>query len=187
MKIISKLAVLALLSLVLASCQKKEVVKPVEENPGNDKPVVDTTPTTDSMRRSFNVNGVTKYDICCNPDDLDNSSSLLSERVILFAYDQATVENQYRDIIAIHGRYLSQNPAARVVLEGHADERGTPEYNLALGEKRGNSVANLLRARGASAAQVSVVSYGEEKPVMTCNNESCWSQNRRVRIVYTSK
>jgi peptidoglycan-associated lipoprotein len=74
-----------------------------------------------------------------------------------------------------------------MVLEGHADERGTPEYNLALGERRGKSVANLMRAQGASDGQISIVSFGEEKPVSLCNNESCWSQNRRVRIVYTAK
>ena len=189
MKTISKLAILAMLSVVLASCNKQETVKPTTQtNNGSDTSTgqVTTTPTTNRIR-SYNVNGVTKFDICCNPGDLDNSDSLLSERVVLFSYDQSTIKSEYREVIAIHGRYLSQNPNARVILEGHADERGTPEYNLALGEKRGNSVANLLRARGASSGQISVVSYGEEKPAQICSSESCWSQNRRVRIVYTAK
>ena len=82
---------------------------------------------------------------------------------------------------------MSANPTAKMVLEGHADERGTPEYNLALGERRGQSVANLMKAQGASDSQISVVSFGEEKPVALCNDESCWSENRRVRIVYTAK
>ncbi len=165
---------------------KKDVVKPVEQT---EDPVEVTTPTevqTDPVT-TFSHGGKTFYDICCNPGDLNNSESLLSQRVIYFAYDQATVESRDRDLIEIHARYLSQNPSARMVLEGHADERGTPEYNLALGEKRGNSVANLMRAQGASAGQISVVSFGEEKPVSLCNDDSCWSQNRRARIVYTSK
>lgn len=185
MKLINKIAILLLITSALISCKSTpdKPIEPIE----NDNPPVTVPETQTQGLTSYDIDGVTKYDICCNPNDLDNQESLLSERVILFAYDQATVESMYRDVIEIHGRYLSQNPSARVVLEGHADERGTPEYNLALGEKRGYSVANLLRARGASAAQVSVVSYGEEKPAQMCTNESCWSQNRRVRIVYTSK
>jgi peptidoglycan-associated lipoprotein len=184
MKLINKIAILVLISSALISCKKKEEIR--TETTDTTPPVTIEDTRTNPLT-SYDIDGVTKYDICCNPNDLDNQESLLSERVILFSYDQATVESKYRDIIAIHARYLSQNPSARVVLEGHADERGTPEYNLALGEKRGNSVANLLRSQGASTAQVSVVSYGEEKPAQMCSNESCWSQNRRVRIVYTSK
>jgi len=170
----------------MVACKKKEEVKP--EEPEEVVRVVETDDGANTNPlKSFSLGGNTYYDICCNSDDLDNPQSLLSQRVIYFAYDQATVESEYRDLIEIHARYLSKNPSAMMVLEGHADERGTPEYNLALGEKRGNSVTNLLRAQGASAAQISVVSFGEEKPVALCNDDSCWSQNRRVRIVYTSK
>jgi len=183
MKLVNKLAILVLLSSLMVACGKKKAPppeKPVEQPPV----VIETQPDPVT---TYEYNGQTFYDICCNADDLDNGQSLLSQRVILFAYDQATVESNYRDVIAIHARYLSENPSAKMVLEGHADERGTPEYNLALGEKRGESVANLMRAQGASAGQVSVVSFGEEKPVALCNDDSCWSQNRRVRIVYTAK
>jgi len=186
MKLINKIAILVLISSVFISCKKKEEIRDEQRDDGTQVETTEIPAETEGLT-SYEIDGVTKYDICCSPGDLDNQDSLLSERVILFAYDQATVESMYRDVIEIHGRYLSQNPSARVVLEGHADERGTPEYNLALGEKRGYSVANLLKAQGASAAQVSVVSYGEEKPAQMCSNESCWSQNRRVRIVYTSK
>ncbi len=185
MKIINKLAVLVLLSSLMVACGKKKA--PPADTP-EQKPVpvvVDTTPVDPAT--TFEYNGKTFYDICCDPNDLTNTESLLSQRVIWFSYDQATVESDYRQVIAIHARYLSENPSAKMVLEGHADERGTPEYNLALGEKRGKSVANLMRAQGASAGQISVVSFGEEKPVALCNDNSCWSQNRRVRIVYTAK
>ncbi len=181
MKIINKLSILVLLCSVMVACNNKKP-GPEPTNPSNNNndetEVIDPTAVTTPLD---------PFDICCDSGDLDNPDSLLSKRLIMFAYDQATVESEYRDIISIHARYLSQNPSAQMVLEGHADERGTPEYNLALGEKRGNSVANLLRAQGASAAQLSVVSFGEEKPVSMCNDDSCWSQNRRVRIVYTSK
>jgi peptidoglycan-associated lipoprotein len=148
--------------------------------PEDPKEVIDKQEKQIDPVTTYEMDGQTFYDICCDAGDLNNEKSLLSQRVILFSYDQATVESNYRDLIAIHAKYLSQNPSARMVLEGHADERGTPEYNLALGEKRGNSVANLMRAQGASAAQISVVSFGEEKPVSLCNEESCWSQNIRV-------
>lgn len=187
MKLINKFAVLILICSVMVACKPKDKKLPETNTTDNtNTSVVDTGAITNPVA-SFQHNGQTFYDICCNPADLDNPDSLLSQRVILFSYDQATVEGQYRDIIAIHARYLSANPSAKMVLEGHADERGTPEYNLALGEKRGKSVANLMQAQGASDGQISVVSFGEEKPVELCSNDSCWSQNRRVRIVYTSK
>ncbi|VAW32952.1 Tol-Pal system peptidoglycan-associated lipoprotein PAL [hydrothermal vent metagenome] len=187
MKLINKLTILILICSVIVSCKKKPPQPETHETNNDSTQVVDTDVQTNPLTNAYQYQGQTFYDICCDADDLDNPQSLLSQRVILFAYDQATVESQYRDVIAIHARYLSANPSAKMVLEGHADERGTPAYNLALGEKRGNSVMSLLRAQGASAGQLSVVSFGEEKPVALCNDESCWSQNRRVRIVYTAK
>jgi len=85
-----------------------------------------------------------------------------------------------------HATYLSAHPGAQVTLEGHADERGTREYNLGLGERRGNSVRDALLAQGANARQIDVVSYGEERPVCRESDESCWWQNRRVEILYTA-
>jgi len=185
MKLINKLALLLLVTSVMVSCGKKKTPPPATNN-NNNTQVVETDTHTDPVK-TYSFNGQSFSDICCDSHDLSNPQSLLSQRVILFSYDQATVESEYRELIEIHARYLSQNPTAKMVLEGHADERGTPEYNLALGESRGKSVLNLLTAQGASSGQVSVVSFGEEKPVALCNDESCWSQNRRVRIVYTSK
>ncbi len=174
--------------MMIVSCGKKQDnVKPDVVETGTNDNGDNTGTITHPLEGETTYLGGTFYKICCNPEDLTNPQSLLSQRVIFFAYDQATVEAQYRELIALHARYLRENPSATIKLEGHADERGTPEYNLALGEKRAKSVANLLRAQGASAGQISVVSFGEEKPVALCNSESCWSQNRRVRIVYNSK
>ena len=186
MKLINKLSILVLLCSVMVACKNNP---PKPDTPDDKGPVVvdkKDEVVTDTYNKIM-YDGQEYLDKCCDPEDLTNPKNLLSQRVIYFAYDQATVESNYRDLIAIHAKYLNENPSAMMVLEGHADERGTPEYNLALGEKRANSVANLMRAQGASAGQISVVSFGEEKPVALCNDDSCWSQNRRVRIVYTAK
>jgi peptidoglycan-associated lipoprotein len=119
--------------------------------------------------------------------NFDNSESLLSKRVIYFDFDKSEVRSEYRAIVAAHATYVSANGSARVTLEGHADERGTREYNLGLGERRGNSISGLLSAAGAMGGQLDTVSYGEERPVCRVSDDSCWSQNRRVEIVYTAR
>ncbi len=173
----TKLITVLIFALAMTAC-KKDVKPPVDDNindNNNDTVVVDTTPVrTDGL-------------ICCNPEDLNNPASLLSKRVVYFDYDQATIRSEFREILSLHARYLQENPSARMTVEGHADERGSREYNLALGEKRGYAVANLLRAQGAAVGQIAVVSYGEERPVETCSNDSCWSKNRRGVIVYTAE
>ncbi len=105
-------------------------------------------------------------------------------RTIYFEFDDSTVKAEYQDLLKEHAWYLSRNPAVQVVVEGHADERGTPEYNLALGERRGNSVKDILISYGVSSSQVRVVSYGEEKPVNPAHTEAAWAQNRRAVLSY---
>lgn len=104
--------------------------------------------------------------------------------VVYFDFDKANVRPDAYNILKAHAAYLSANPSAAVRLEGHADERGTREYNLALGERRGNAAANYLTANGASSSQITVVSYGEERPVAEANTEAAWAQNRRVELKY---
>jgi len=119
--------------------------------------------------------------------NFDNSESLLSKRVIYFDFDRSEVKSEYRAIVAAHAAYVSAHGSARVTLEGHADERGTREYNLGLGERRGNAISGLLSAAGAMGGQLDTVSYGEERPVCRVSDENCWWQNRRVEIVYTAR
>jgi len=119
--------------------------------------------------------------------NFDNSESLLSKRVIYFDFDKSEVKSEYRSIVAAHAAYISAHGSARVTLEGHADERGTREYNLGLGERRGNAISGLLSAAGAMGSQLDTVSYGEERPVCRVSDENCWWQNRRVEIVYTAR
>ena len=120
------------------------------------------------------------------PADLD-TDACLRQRVVYFDCDKSEIKPEFQQIMACHAKYLQDRPEAHVRLEGNTDERGTPEYNLGLGERRGNAVSDALQAAGGSASQIEVISYGKEKPVCREHNEDCWSKNRRVEIVYTAK
>jgi len=155
-----------------------------------------TEPVTDTTEpESTDTKPATEVTTAAAPDprdytdarNFDNSESLLSKRVIYFDFDKSEVRSEYRSIVAAHAAYVSAHGSARVTLEGHADERGTREYNLGLGERRGNAVSGLLSAAGAMGNQLDTVSYGEERPVCRVSDDSCWSQNRRVEIVYTAR
>ena len=110
--------------------------------------------------------------------------NLLQKRVIYFDYDKSEIKDEYRNIIEAHATYLSQHPKVTVTLEGNTDERGSREYNLALGERRAIAVERQLTLLGVPAAQIRTVSYGEERPIDTGHDEAAWSKNRRVEIVY---
>lgn len=118
---------------------------------------------------------------------LDDPSSPLSKRRLHFAYDSYEIDSRYQGIAESHGRYLASHPSAAVTLEGHADERGSREYNIALGERRAYAVQQIMLAAGASPRQLTTVSYGEEKPLASCSSDECWWENRRVEIVYTAR
>ncbi|MDX1512951.1 MAG: peptidoglycan-associated lipoprotein Pal [Gammaproteobacteria bacterium] len=118
---------------------------------------------------------------------LDDPSSLLSKRTVYFEFDSAEIMNEDREIIQAHAQYLAANGSASVTLEGHADERGTREYNIALGERRANAVRQLMTLMGASGGQIRTVSYGEERPVADGHTEEAWRLNRRVEIIYRTR
>ena len=173
---VTRTVLLALITLGLAACASKETA-PVEDT-STPEPMPEPEPVVETT----GYQGPTDY---TSKEGLDDPRNLLSKRVIYFDFDKSNVKPEYREILSAHATYMAANGGARVTLEGHADERGTREYNLGLGERRGNSAMGLLDAQGAASNQLSVVSYGEERPVSTCSNESCWSRNRRVEIVYT--
>ena len=153
----------------VAACAKK-AVKPTEA------PVAPTETTTAPAQPTG------RY----TTDSLDTDSCLRA-RVLYFDLDKTEIKPEFQAQVACHAEYLRQFPGARVTLEGNADERGSREYNLGLGERRGNAVQGALSSAGASSAQLNVVSYGEERPVCREHNEACWEKNRRVEIVYTAK
>jgi len=164
-----RVALVALLCVGAAACQKKQEVKP-QAQPEQPAVTQNQQPTSG------------KY----TPEDLDRDACL-RQRVVYFDFDKTEIKPEFQQIMACHAKYLQDRPMAQVRLEGNTDERGTREYNLGLGERRGNAVSGALTSAGGSASQVNVISYGKEKPVCREHNEDCWSKNRRVEIVYTAK
>lgn len=109
-------------------------------------------------------------------------TAAMNTTVFYFDFDVSEFMASDRDVLAIHGRNMAQNSSRRIRLEGHADERGTREYNLALGERRANSIRDYLVVNGASLSQVETVSYGEERPAQQGQSEASYRMNRRVEI-----
>jgi peptidoglycan-associated lipoprotein len=170
----TRVVMLSLLSVaVLAGCKSKAAkdTPPPTDTTGSDTGVVTDGTTTAGAY---------------GPNDLD-TDSCLRQRVVYFDLDQYVVKSEYQAIINCHAKYLRDRPSSRLTLEGNTDERGSREYNLGLGERRGNAVSSAVQASGGSGTQLNVVSYGEERPVCTDSNEDCWARNRRVEIVYSAK
>ena len=165
-----RIAFSVLLVAGAAGCAKKAAVK--SSAPMESAPSTETAPVEQSGRYTR--------------ESLE-TDSCLRQRVIYFDLDRSEIKPEFQAQIACHAEYLKEFPSARVTLEGNADERGSREYNLGLGERRGNAVQGALSAAGSSSSQLNVVSYGEERPVCRQHDESCWSKNRRVEIVYTAK
>ncbi|MBA3928819.1 peptidoglycan-associated lipoprotein [Pseudoxanthomonas japonensis] len=168
----TRVLLLSMMSVaVLAGCKTKSTKPEAPTDTATTTPTTPTTPTTSGVY---------------GPNDLD-TDACLRQRVVYFDLDQDSLKPEFQAIMGCHAKYLRDRPSSRITLEGHADERGSREYNLGLGERRGNAVNSALQASGGSASQLTVVSYGEERPVATGSDEASWSQNRRVEIVYTAK
>ena len=168
--VLGKALLVALMCVAAAACSKK--VK--------DAPPADTGPSTAPVTTPATTPGA------YGPSDLD-TDACLRQRVVYFDLDQDALRPEFQAAMSCHAKYLRDRPSARITLEGNADERGSREYNLGLGERRGNAVSSALQANGGSGSQLTVVSYGEERPTCTDSSEDCWAKNRRVEIVYTAK
>ena len=116
---------------------------------------------------------------------LEQTEGALSNRTIYFEFDSAKLTSESIGTLETHGNFIAGNGEVNVRLEGHADERGSREYNIALGDRRAQSVRRVLLFQGASVDQVDTVSYGEEQPVTTDHTEEAWTSNRRVELIYT--
>lgn len=174
MKVFVRLLLIAVASFALFGCASTTPKDGagVEDRSGAGAPGADT-----SGAGQGNVSG----------DPMNDPASPLYKRVIYFDLNSDTVKEEDRSTVSAHAKHLADNPDEVVTLEGHADERGSSEYNLALGERRANAVRQLLLAEGATAKQIQTVSYGEEKPADTGHDESAWDLNRRVELVYTNR
>ena len=168
------LMIAALASAVAVGCSKKVKEVPPTDTTGS---TGSTTPITGSETPRPGAYG---------PNDLD-TDACLRNRVVYFDLDQDALKPEFQAAMACHAKYLRDRPSARLRLEGNADERGSRDYNLGLGERRGNAVSSALQANGGSGTQLTVISYGEERPVCTDSSESCWAQNRRVELVYSAR
>ncbi len=162
------LALMLVLALGLAGCAGPE-----------EKPAV-----TDGTEQGAETSGAGAGDQTGATGTPLDAANLLNKRRVYFAFDSSAVDDESRSIIEAHANYLAANPQVKVVLEGHTDERGTREYNLALGERRAQAVERMMRTLGVAAARIKASSYGEEKPVATGHDESSWRLNRRVEILY---
>ena len=115
---------------------------------------------------------------------LKDPNNILSKRSIYYDYDKYDVKDEYKPLLQAHAQYLAQHPGAKMLIQGNCDERGSREYNIALGQKRADGVKKLLQLMGAKDSQIESVSLGEEKPRCTDQNEACYSQNRRSDMLY---
>lgn len=163
------------IAFVLASCAGEEAVKPSGTAAEKAAPSVSTAPAAEKPGAA----GASLSD-----QEKARRAELLSQRRVHFAFDSSTIDDEARVIIEAHAAHLVANPQIKVTLEGNGDERGTREYNLALGERRAQAVERMMKVLGVASNRIKTVSYGEEKPLCTEHNESCWRQNRRAEIVY---
>jgi len=118
---------------------------------------------------------------------LKDPNNILSKRSVFYEFDKSDIKDEYRPMLQAHSKYLVEHRGIKVLVQGNCDERGSREYNIALGQRRADGVKHLMVLMGAPDAQIEAVSLGEEKPRCTEHDESCWSQNRRSDVLYSGE
>lgn len=121
------------------------------------------------------------------PPELTDPKNILSKRSVYFDYDKYEIKAEYRDLVSAHAKFLTNNRQFKMLIQGNTDERGSREYNLALGQKRADAVKKALMLLGVREDQLESVSLGEEKPGCTEQSEACWSKNRRADMLYAGE
>jgi peptidoglycan-associated lipoprotein len=179
--------IIATLSAFLAAaCQttpEDQAAAGVEERKPGAKPGVQAKPVERPKIGAVDVTGARKDPAAA----LKDPASILSKRSIFFDYDKFEVKDEFRPVVEAHAKYLRENPNARILIQGNADERGSREYNVGLGQRRSDNVKKMLVLLGARDAQIESVSLGEEKPQCTDHSENCWAKNRRGDILYSGE
>ncbi|KAF7598647.1 MAG: peptidoglycan-associated lipoprotein [Candidatus Dactylopiibacterium carminicum] len=171
------LVITSLLALLLAACSSTPTTAPVEPA----KPAA--APAAPAPAKPAAAPAAAKpgpFD----PSNLTNPNSLLSKRSVYFEFDKYDIQLDYWSLLEAHGRFLKANPDYRTLIQGNTDERGSREYNLALGQKRAEAVKENLKLIGATDAQIEAVSLGEDKPRALGKDEAAWAENRRADILY---
>jgi peptidoglycan-associated lipoprotein len=118
---------------------------------------------------------------------LKDPNNILSKRSVYFDYDKFDIKDEYRKLVEAHAKFLKDNPSAKMLIQGNADERGSREYNVGLGQRRSDSLKKMLTLLGAREDQIESVSLGEEKPVCTAASEDCYAKNRRDDMLYSGE
>jgi peptidoglycan-associated lipoprotein len=175
-----KLALYLAIAALAAGCASKETQ--------TDAPVTDRSAGTSqpsSTARGATTTPSAQPTIAGNP--LRDPNNILSKRSVFFDYDSNSVKDEYRGVVQAHSRYLGDKRDAKIRIEGNADERGSREYNLALGQRRAESVKKMMTVLGVQDGRVETTSYGEEKPMAQGHDEQAWSQNRRADIKYAGE
>ncbi len=177
----------ALCALLLAACKTTptpEAGAPVEERTPSATTGASGTTTTGTT--STGIGGTAAAGSTArNP--LKDPSSPLSKRIVYFDFDSYVVKDEYKPMVEAHGRYLQANRNARMTIQGSTDERGSREYNIALGQRRADALKKLLILYGATEIQIETVSFGKEKPRREGHDESAWTENRRDEIVFVGE
>lgn len=167
---------------LLSACASKQIMEEPQtitpqqsENKSTEMPAAKTPPTaqtSDLSRKSITVN------------PLKDPGNILSKRNIYFDFDKYEIKPEYRALVEAHAKYLIAYPQIKITLQGNADDRGSREYNLALGQKRAVAVKQMMNVLGVPDRQIETISFGEEKPVALGHDDLSWSENRRADIVY---
>ena len=173
-----KVALCLMLAALAAGCASQEAKQ--------DAPVADrstgATPPSTATAPSTSTRPSQPDSVAGNP--LRDPNNILSKRSVYFDYDSNVVKDEFRGVIQAHSRYLTDQRDPRIRIEGNCDERGSREYNLALGQRRAEAVKKVMTVLGVADPRIETVSFGEEKPVATGHDETAWAQNRRADIKY---
>ncbi len=169
---LTQLMLIVMSGLALAGCPKKQTTLPDASNPP-EQTSADTSRTTDT-----DVSGR------ADPNEILKQAAQQAGTIIYFEYDRAEIKAEFVPIVTAHAKYLNAKSSNKVRLEGHSDERGSREYNIGLGERRAQAVRRALMLQGVTEAQITTVSYGEERPAVQGSDESAYGKNRRVELVY---
>lgn len=165
------------LSLILAACSSQPPAP--EQNPSG----VESRAPTDVATAPVASEAIDPYSLAA----LKDPKSAVFKRSIYFDYDQYVIKDEFKSLVEAHAQFLARNPSIRMLIQGNADERGSREYNLSLGQKRAEAVKKALVLLGAKEDQIEAVSLGEEKPRCTEQTEQCWAENRRGDMLYTGE
>ncbi len=180
-------AIFLLSALMLAACSSTPIAPPPAVKLASvetAKPTPPPAPAVTAAPRPAPSSTVTSVAL---PEYLDPKSSLSAGRSVYFDFDDFSIKKEFESLIERHGKYLSSHPAVAIKVEGNADERGSAEYNLSLGQKRAQAVLKALKVYGVKDTQVEAVSWGREKPKAVGHDESAWAQNRRADLAYPNK